>query len=314
MSQGLDRQAKNRRWEYLRHVGRPSLVGSESREYLAAARRLRILRSKGMSYGVMAQQCGAHQTTLSEMAAGKRKSIRRTTANAIMTMVFVEPESPGAQVEMVGTQRRLQALRAEGYTYEFLCGLYGWSKHNPTVQRIMQGVRTDNGRAVTRVAYSTARTAAQAYDKLAGADPSDYGIPDWVAQRGRKKAAELGYAPSSCWDPDTIDDPMAIPQWTGQCGTWIGARAHHREGIPMCPNCAPHDLGVKVPGFSAQKLRDLRERKGYSRISLGEAAGFHPSTIQYWEDGRSVPEREWKIDKLLSVLDATFEDVIEEEA
>ena len=40
--------------------------------------------------------------------------------------------------------------------------------------------------------------------------------------------------------------------------------------------------------------------------------GVHAATLQYWEDGRSLPERQFKLDAVLDVLDATYEDVCEE--
>jgi hypothetical protein len=39
------------------------------------------------------------------------------------------------------------------------------------------------------------------------------------------------------WDDDTIDDPNAVPEYTGRCGSIVGALIHLRESIPMCPPC-----------------------------------------------------------------------------
>lgn len=36
---------------------------------------------------------------------------------------------------------------------------------------------------------------------------------------------------------DTIDDPAAFPDWTGQCGTAAGYSAHSRHHVPYCDPC-----------------------------------------------------------------------------
>lgn len=301
-----NQKARAKYADYCRLTGKPLHILPDEMAELVA--HVKVLRAAGMSYAAIAQAAGhgTAETSVSKIDRGQVAVCHRDTYNRIMPVrpFSVQGFRTGRRLSPLGMKRRLRALVAAGFGYNVLGDVMGVSLQ--AVYQLVSNSRDAHSSTIERVAL--------VYGKLQHADPFDYGATKMGVSRAKGVAKRNNWAPPECWDPDTIDDPAAFPQWTGQCGTWIGARAHHREGIPMCEACRPHDLGVKVPGFSAQKLRDLRERKGYSRISLGEAAGFHPSTIQYWEDGRSVPEREWKIDKLLSVLDATFEDVIEEEA
>lgn len=305
-------QARGRYADKMRKRGTPLLVTPE--EFQAAAVLLAKARRYGMSDNMIADQVDVHDSLPSKVRRGKIKTMHRDTFNKVMSLRPARPpvsHSPrrgkvpsGAKVNSTGTVRRMQALRADGFPGHLLGDQLG-----VTYEAVAQLAKTTR----TVVLKSTRDDVARLYEELSGKTPADFGVPPNIIGKCSTWARRAGYVPRSCWDPDTIDDPAAIPEWTGACGTWIGARAHTREGIPMCPACAPHDLGVTVPGFSASKLRALRERSGLSRASLGELVGVNASTIQYWEEGRSVPEREWKIDKLLSVLDATFEDVTEEE-
>lgn len=306
MPRGRDR-SKEKRQEYLRAVGLAGYVPAGP-----VQERLRFLHDRrGVTFEVLAERTGVDRETVLMQYRGTNKAgkVIRSCHMATERKVLGARFKPGdgAWFPSVGIRRRLQALAVQGFTAPFLADRLPVADYR-ILHNTLSGRKS---KGLVRAEFADAVIAL--YDKLHDADPVAEGVLAQASSRCRNFARRHRYVPRSCWDPDTIDDPAAIPEWTGACGTWIGARAHTREGIPMCPACAPHDLGVTVPGFSASKLRALRERSGLSRASLGELVGVNASTIQYWEEGRSVPEREWKIDKLLSVLDATFEDVTEEE-
>lgn len=290
---------------YLREVGRPVSV-----DPAPCIEHVQKLHRRGMTGLQMAEQVGLGKTTVQDLIRGQRsvdkghevRRIPREVAEAVLSIRFEEPAGRGADVDSTGTRRRLQALTADGFSGRFLADRFELSNQRINALTLNEG--PVNARVAIRV--------AGVYEKLAGTNPADWGITPYSISRALGTARRNGYAPSGCWDADTIDDPDAVPEWTGRCGTWIGARAHRREGIPMCPACEPHDLGTDVPGLVPGRLRELRERRGLSREAVGALIGVNESTIMYWESGRSVPVRNWKIDKLLSVLDATFEDVIEE--
>ena len=155
------------------------------------------------------------------------------------------------------------------------------------------------------------RTAvADLYEKLEGHWPEELGVEPRAARFVSAFARKKEFAPRMCWDPDTVGDPEALPDWTGYCGTGFGMIVHKRDGIPPCDRCvAAYDYPDPYPGFNGEKFRALRERRGWARNPLGRKVGIDPSTIQYWEEGRSRPQREGRLDRVLSVLDATYEDV-----
>jgi len=82
-----------------------------------------------------------------------------------------------------------------------------------------------------------ARAMRALYDELWQADPADHGASPGGITRARRYAAERRWAPPQAWDDDTIDNPDAFPDWTGQCGTPQGVGAHRRAGIPACDPC-----------------------------------------------------------------------------
>lgn len=291
---------------YMRDIGMPLHITPRERDELV--QHLTKLRDAGMSYAqIVASAPGSRaETAVAKILNNWTDATHRDVYNDLMQATYVRPVDlkSGSRIEPTGTLRRMRALVAAGFGYNILGPMLDCS-----LQAVFQ-LLTD-GRPT--VMSSTAERVADLYDELSMKDPFDYGATKLGVSRAKGVARRNNWAPAHCWDSDTIDDPEAIPQWTGECGTWIGARAHRRENIPMCEACRPVDAGLEVPGFSGTKLRELRERKGWSRVALAKEVGrMDASTIQYWETGRSVPEREWKIDRLLSVLDATFEDIIEE--
>ncbi len=292
-----------KRQEYLRSIGRPTLVTGVEVERVVS--RIRSFHARGMSYVQMERQTGISCRTVCDIATGPGKAMKRRNLEPLKGLRFEEPD-PNAWVEPTGTRRRLGALWRAGFPLPWLDERLDMFDRR-YLQSILRGAKGKTG-----ISYRYVSQIAALYDKLEGVNPADVGIDKRAASYARTFAGKRGCVPRECWDVDTIDDPAAIPQWTGQCGTWIGARIHRREQIPMCGACAPVDRRLELPGFSPDRLRELRERHGMGRATLGELIGVHESTIMYWESGRSVPERRWKIDKLLSVLDATFEDVCEE--
>jgi transcriptional regulator with XRE-family HTH domain len=61
--------------------------------------------------------------------------------------------------------------------------------------------------------------------------------------------------------------------------------------------------------FRPEKFRGAREAQGLSRRTLGRSAGLCSETIQYWENGRSLPKRLSNLNKALRVLNLRLEDV-----
>ena len=310
MSRGPKTDAEKKRVkyaDYMRAIGTPLHVNGAEREQLR--QHLAKLRDAGMSYAQIAASAPGSRCEMSvaRVLESRTDVTHRDVYNDLMQAVYVKPvgQRTGIKIDATGTIRRMRALIADG----FGCGVI--AKHlDVSLQAVYQLTTGER----QRIMSATALRVADVYDLLQFAEPEGFGGSKQGISKARGIGRRNGWATRSCWDSDTIDDPSAFPQWTGECGTWIGARIHRRENIPMCEACQPVDRGLEIPGFSAQKLRDLRASHGLSRATLGEMIGVNASTIQWWEEGRSVPERQWRIDKLLSVLDATFEDVCESEA
>jgi hypothetical protein len=129
-------------------------------------------------------------------------------------------------VPATGTIRRVQALAVAGWPLSRQAREAGLSPSS--LARLM---------TATTVPVATARTVAAVYDRYSLASPGLHGVALVHARAARARATAAGWAPHGAWDEDTIDDPTAIPNWTGHCGTARGADLHERHGIPLCPPC-----------------------------------------------------------------------------
>ncbi len=290
--------------EYMRNNGTPLYVTQEERARLV--RHLSGLKAAGMSDAQIAASApgGRSESQVGRILGGRTRTTHRNVYNDLMQARYERPvqRKSGTKVDSVGTVRRLRALVAAGFTQTALGDMLGC-----TMQAVFQLVADD--RAVVQAA--TAARVAELYEKLQCADPASHCSPVGVA-RAKAVGRRNNWPGPACWDVDTIDDPAALPEWTGRCGTVFGWHIHQTEQIPVCQPCADaHDAGSTV--FSGARLRALRESRGWSRIRLANEVGVNPTTLQYWETGRSVPTRQNKLDSVLRVLDATYEDVCEKE-
>ena len=223
------------------------------------------------------------------------------TEQAILTARFTAAD--GHSVPPDGGRRRLQALAAAGYPQKFLGDQLGWS--TARVCAIAKGRQ-----GLTFLTVEVDQKITRVYEKYEMSPPGDHGIAASTIVRALGYARKNGYAPAHCWDSDTIDDPDAIPEWTGACGTAEGLRIHQREGIPACPPCLAVNLGPAAGALSLNpaKLKAAREARGLSHQDVGDILGVHNSTVHYWETGRSAPRSRTITDRYLAVLDLDPED------
>ena len=301
------RREKKRRW--LRQQG---IFGYKPHAPVRA-RLLHLHDRLGIPLSVIAERASLNDEVVKKhrrgyyVEEGVRRSLRfasSSTYDAIMNARFTADDI--GRFPAVGIRRRLQALQAAGFSLKLVGEIAGCDHRE--VHRVMHG----KGRG-DYVFPETARRYIAAYEKLEGADPADFGVA--VSARGqcRTRAKANGFAPPHCWDPDTIDDPEAIPEWTGACGTMQGLRIHHRDGIPPCPPCLVARQGVRegVPRVDGGKLRRVREAKGMSLVGLAKRLNISDSSPYYWETGRSSPRSQEVFDLLLSVLDTSEEEICE---
>ncbi|MFD4474615.1 helix-turn-helix domain-containing protein [Streptomyces sp. NPDC058471] len=310
---------KRRRRDKLYNMGRPQRVTPPEFEQLTKL----ILRAKGngMSATQIARQVGGgiHQTTVSNIARGAQKSVNRDNYDKLMTLRVEASETAlrtGARVSPIPTQRRIQALNAIG----FHCALLG--EHLNMSKQAVQHM----GYAETAFVFgSTARAIAELYSKLADTNPADYGIDDSTLKRIITLSARKGCAPPSCWDDDTIDDPAALPEWTGACGTPEGYRVHIRETLagtrlPLCAACKQvvetgdrtRETGFK---FRADRFAEVLTEKGFNPRSLARSMGrtdAYADKLYRWRDSSREPQSAGDVRILAAALDVDDSELMEE--
>lgn len=173
------------------------------------------------------------------LAAGRRTRKRNRLA-----------EAAGAPrtVPAIGTVRRLQALQALGWGIPHVARVAGISEktlRNPTHRGASVHCRT-------------AAAVTAAYDRLSMTIPEGP-----YAERGRRLAQRLGYAPPLAWDDDAIDDPTATPHGTRERARAVWANADllaewdHLRSLGVSLHDAARRLGVTPDGIekAAQRAR-----------------------------------------------------------
>ncbi|MFC8009105.1 hypothetical protein [Streptomyces cinereoruber] len=196
------------------------------------------LQSGGLSVASQSAKTGVPFTTLCGLLYGSSpyppsKRIRTETAAAILSFTPTLDDYPaGARIDSTGTIRRLRALAHMGWTSPTIGKRIPYSAPR-TIEQV--------GRA-TKLTAQLARSVRDVYTELSSVAAEDMGVTPWVARRRRNYATAQGWAPPTAWDDDTIDDPNAIPEWTGHCGTDHGWWIHSTKKIPACPPClAAHE-------------------------------------------------------------------------
>lgn len=157
------------------------------------AAHITTLRAAGVGYVRIAALTGLHCDTVSLIA---RRRKLRTTADVARKILAVSvpaaTEASQCLVPAVGTQRRLRALTAIGYTNVFIAGRLGMNETN--VSRIH---RHD------RVCAWLAARADELFRELQ--------LIPGPSVRARNTARKNGWPPPLAWDEDQIDNPDATP-------------------------------------------------------------------------------------------------------
>jgi len=156
-------------------------------------RHLVALRDAGLGYGRIAALTGYHPETISNISRGKRQ---RTTAEVAAKILAIQVPSAVrptlCMVPAIGTQRRLRALVAFGYSNMAIAGRLG----------------IDNS-ALGRIHRQTQLTAQMAHK--VDAVFRELQLVPGPNLRARRRGLRLGWPLPLAWDEDTIDDPAAEP-------------------------------------------------------------------------------------------------------
>ncbi|MFD9624158.1 hypothetical protein ACFWB2_44345 [Streptomyces virginiae] len=223
-----EEKAKAKRQAYLQSIGKGGIVDAGPMQ--ARIRELRDLKDVPLQRiaertGLALQLVRWHYRGQNYSRKTPLRTCRWATANAVLTATFTSADAP--LVKATGTTRRLQALIAAGFCLRWLAAETGRD-----VRHIHRFVHRNE-----HVSRRFAKQVAHLYEKYADVEPLAVGEPSRAIAYAKAVACKHGWAPVSAWDDDTIDDPAAIPEWTGSCGTERGYQIHRRESITLCPPC-----------------------------------------------------------------------------
>lgn len=151
------------------------------------------LRAAGLSRQRISELTGVHRDTLRGMGTWATGNVRVGTAQKVMSVRIPGRIVAGGTglVDATGTRRRLQALRAAGWSAQALAEQLDCSESM---------VCKRNWQPVVRAA--TAAQVAELFDRLQ--------LIPGPSERARRYAARNGWPPPLAWDDD-IDDPAAQP-------------------------------------------------------------------------------------------------------
>lgn len=166
----------------------------------------------GMGWGTRAitRETGISATVISSIIYGKKgiksKNVREVTAATLLAFnpPFTREPRQGtstAQVDATGSQRRLQALVALGFSLNWLAEYAGYGRSYFKQVLLQDKIGMDRARAVTEV-----------YERLWNKKP----LPETPEQKSsvtkaKAHARKNGWPPPMAWDDDKIDDPKHRP-------------------------------------------------------------------------------------------------------
>jgi transcriptional regulator with XRE-family HTH domain len=302
----LAARRRDKRNIVLRATGKPLRVFPH--EFEQAHAKLVDLHTRGMAFAMMSKQVNGKiaRHTFGAIVGGRRETMDRETYNAAMSLRFVDP-SPGdphngASLDATGCARRIEALRALAFPERWLAEYGGLSAP--------QNIRW--GRVRNRVHRHNRDQVYELYEKLKDRTPSELGVSARSEEIARAVAEKHGFAPPHCWDEDTIDDPAAVPEWTGACGTPEGYTIHLRERIKPCQPCVDSTKTEERTGgqFSPTKLRILMERRGFVSASLAAATDASDDSVRRWMGGERRPKGHF-LSAICTALDCTVSDLLD---
>jgi hypothetical protein len=230
---GMRTEADRKRARYAekeKAAGRPLRVPADK-----ARTHRDALRAAGMTDSAIAAAATEngypiHQTTVST-AGLHSPNVHRDTEAAIMSVdLETAPAQPHKLIPILGTQRALEGLVAAGYSLRWLSTNIVYEPHGRKTDNRSIAYALMSGK-FNRVELQTFRRIWTNAQKLESVNPLDMGLTSQAVSRARNYAAKRGYVPLHCWDEDTIMDPGAFPEWTGECGTVTGYNLHRRHGI-----------------------------------------------------------------------------------
>jgi lambda repressor-like predicted transcriptional regulator len=194
-------------------------------------RHVLALRAAGLSTAQLVEEAGVSRSCLDDILPGRAgrapaRRILHSSARAVLAIpvdhrAIMLRTDPRSAVPAVGTQRRLQALVALGWSMAQLAARVGVEANS--LRRL---INTN-----PKVLATTARTVATLYQEMWNARPAPVTRPQHVAvTKTVNLAARRGWVIPAMWDDDVIDDPAGRP-----------AAPHARVPLPYSRGLAPED-------------------------------------------------------------------------
>lgn len=197
----------------VRDLRRKKAYGTSSAHQVDAAPvREHLEKLMGMGWGTRAitRETGVANSVINALVYGKNgntsKTVREATASKLLAFnpPFAREKRQGtstAHVDATGSQRRLQALVALGFSLNWLAEYAGYGRSYFKVVLAQDRIGIDRVRAVTEV-----------YERLWDKKP----LPETPQQKNsvtkaKDHARKNGWPPPMAWDDDKIDDPKHRP-------------------------------------------------------------------------------------------------------
>ncbi|MER5694883.1 hypothetical protein ACWDBO_31235 [Streptomyces mirabilis] len=171
----------------------------------------------GMTQGLIARQAGVNQSTISRLLRRPNAQCQRSQGERILAVRVGDFSADGYRPS-IGTMRRVRGLYAAGHGPRKVAAIMETAE-----TRLIDIARGIYGHVTLKTDMAVREAVAVLRDQLG---------TDSVA---RDRAFREGWPPLGAWDD--IDDPNAVPEWTGRCGTDRGYWMHRRQRLPMCPRC-----------------------------------------------------------------------------
>lgn len=240
----------------------------------------------------LSNESGVSQMAIYRIRSGQKRVYRENAAALLAVRL---------PVTTIGLTRRLQALAVAGFTSAVVEAEVGCGQ--TTIQALRQGNRNRRNRS------KWGPEIVRAYRTLDGKNPADFGIARRVAHHQRMRCLRMGWAPAGCWDPDTIDEPSAIAEWTGACGTQLGYTRHREHKVdvwhvtPSGPvrrtACRPCLDAINLIQSEVRWENFALERAGYKRrpgTPTPEEQVLRDKIIQEARRERNNPRRDAAVD------------------
>lgn len=176
-----------------------------------------------MSLQDLIDHSGVSRITILKIQQGKQAAALRSTAEKILAVTPMIGK--GVRINATGSQRRVQALTAMGWTNDEMRARIGQQQGN-TATNLTHIMRKP------QITVALADAIRAAYEEMrAQKPPMEYGN-----RRAKARAQRRKWAPPAAWE-ENIDDPAAKPDWEAVLCEFVECGRPVKPGRPHCGPC-----------------------------------------------------------------------------